>query len=172
MSALARVRRAGGGLLTVVCVAAAGIVTSSCATGGVSSQQAAIWREDMGRITRVTLETGLDKVVRKHALQIARVQDSSREIFYETLWMNREVLAEEEVRGISNARNRIVLKGRMTGAEMGMEGVYRVTWELENEVTSATAQGWHPDVVPDEVVEDFRRIYSDLMLEVRTGLIR
>lgn len=150
-----------------LCVLAAG-----CATGGVSSQSASLWREDMGRVTRVTLETGLDKIVRKYALQIARTQDSSREIYYETIWTQREVFADEDARGVTHARNRILLKGRRLESTMAGAGVYRITWELENEVTSTGADGWHPDVVPDEVIEDYRDIYSDLMLEVRTGLIR
>lgn len=147
-------------------------LVAGCASGGVSSRAANMWREDMGRVTRVTLETGLDKIVQKHALQIARTQDSSREIYYETIWMGRDVLADEEVRGVTNARNRILLKGRRLESTMAGAGVYRITWELENEVTTAGVDGWHPDVVPDQVVEDFRPIYSDLMLEVRTGLIR
>lgn len=153
--------------VALVCVLAAG-----CATGGVSSQNANLWREDMGRVTRVTLETGLDKIVRKYALQIARRQDSSREIYFETLWGERDVLADEQARGVTHARNRILVKGRRLESTMGGAGVYRITWELENEVTSMGIEGWHPDVVPEQVIADYRDIYSDLMLEVRTGLIR
>lgn len=164
-------RRSATGVPAAVAVLACGTLWG-CATGGVASQAREIWREDMGRVTRVTLETGLDKIVRKHALQIARTQDSSREIYYETLWINREVLAEEEARGVTNARNRIVLKGRRLESTMAGAGVYRITWELENEVTEVGVEGWHPDAVPGQVVEEFRPVYSDLMLEVRTGLIR
>ncbi len=148
------------------------VLSGACASGGVSTQMANIWREDMGRVTRATLETGLEKIVSKHALQIARTQEASRELYYETIWMDREVVADEEIRGVTHARNRIVLKGRATSATMAGGSVYRITWELENEVSSADAEGWHPDIVPDEVVELFRPVYSDLMLEVRTGLIR
>ena len=158
--------------MLVVGVVATSLLSGGCATGGVSGRSANLWREDMGRVTRVTLETGLDKIVRKYALQIARTQDSSREIYYETIWTEREVFADEEARGVTHARNRILLKGRRLESTMAGAGVYRITWELENEVTSMAAEGWHPDVVPDEVIEDYRNIYSDLMLEVRTGLIR
>ncbi len=147
-------------------------LAAGCASGGVSSRSADQWREDMGRVTRATLEAGLDKIVRKHALQIARMQDSSREFYYETVWTRREVLADEEVRGVTHARNRILVRGHRLESTMGGAGVYRITWELQNEVTTAGVEGWHPDVVPDQVIEDFRPIYSDLMLEVRTGLIR
>ncbi len=151
---------------------AGSLLAAGCATGGVSSRTANLWREDMGRVTRITLEAGLDKIVRKYALQIARRQDSSREIYFETIWTEREVLADEEARGVTHARNRILLKGRRLESTMAGAGVYRITWELENEVTSMGAEGWHPDAVPDGVIEDYRDIYSDLMLEVRTGLIR
>ncbi len=151
---------------------AVAVAMGACASGGVSNRMANIWREDMGRVTQATLETGLDKIVSKHALQIARTQHASREIYYETIWMDREVVADEEIRGITHARNRILLKGRALEATMAGGSVYRITWELENEVTSADAEGWHPDIVPEDVVEKFRPIYSDLRLEVRTGLIR
>ncbi len=148
------------------------LLVAACATGGVSSRSAMIWREDMGRVTRATLDVGLEKIVQKHALPLIRTQESARDIYYETLWIDREVLADEELRGVTHARNRILLKGRRLESEMGGQGVYRVTWELENEVAKAGIEGWHPDVVPGEVVEEFRPVYSDLMLEVRTGLIR
>ncbi len=149
---------AGGVLLSVL--------TVGCASGGVSSQSANHWREDMGRMSSATLNAGLDKIVRKYALQIARRTSSSHEIYYETTWTEREVLAQEQMRGVTHARNRIVLRGRR------LMNVYRVTWDLENETVTAGVEGWHPDPVPDEVVEEFRPIYSDLLLEVRTGVIR
>ena len=146
--------------LLLLCVVALG-----CASGGgVASRSQQHWREDIGRVTRGTLERGLEKIVLKHALQMNRTEAGGREIYYETQWMTREVLASEQARGVTNARNRIVLTGRQS-----MQ-VYRVTWELQNEVTSVSADGWHPDVLPPEVIERFRPIYSDLMLEVRTGI--
>ena len=80
---------------------------------------------------------------------------------------------QNEIRHLSvYARNRILLKGRRLESTMGGAGVYRITWEVENEVTSVDVEGWHPDALPGQVVEEFRPVYSDLMLEVRTGLIR
>ena len=139
-------------------------VAVACASGGVSSQAEQYWREDMGRITRGTLEQGLEKIVLKHALQMNRTEAGGRELYYETQWRTRDVLPSEEAVGVTNARNRIVLTGRQS-----MQ-VYRVIWELQNEVTGGSADGWHPSVLPPEVIELFRPIYSDLMLEVRTGI--
>ncbi len=150
------------------------LVTGACASGGILNQMSNVWSEDMGRVTRATLATGLEKIVSKHGLQIARTETegTAREIYYETIWMPRDVVADEEIRGVTHARNRIVLRGRALESTMSRDRVYRVTWELENEVSSIDTEGWHPDPVPGAVVEKFRPIYSDLMLEVRTGLIR
>ena len=145
--------------LLVLCV-----VASGCASGGVASQAEQHWREDMGRVTRGTLEQGLEKIVLKHALLMNRTEAGGRELYYETAWTTREVVPTEEAVGVTNARNRIVLTGRQSAQ------VYRVTWELQNEVTSESVAGWYPSVLPREVIEHFRPIYSDLMLEVRTGI--
>ena len=47
-----------------------------------------------------------------------------------------------------------------------------MTWELANEVTTETNSNWHPDIVPASVIAEFRPIYTDLTLEVRTGVRR
>ena len=140
------------------------VLASGCASGGVASASENHWREDVGRVTRGTLERGLEKIVQKHALQINRRESGGRELYYETQWITRGLLPSEEAGGVTNARNRIVLTGRQSLQ------VYRFTWELQNEVTSVSVSGWHPDTVPPEVIERFRPIYSDLMLEVRTGI--
>ena len=125
------------------------------------------WREDMGRMNQSTMASGLDKVVRKYGLQLAREEPSGRELYYETRWIPREILAEEEAGGTTAARNRIVVRGHLVGT-----GLYRFTWDLENEVTTAVNASWHPERVPPEVIEQFRPIYSDLALETRTGIRR
>ena len=129
------------------------------------------WREDMGRMNHQTLVEGLEKVFQKYAVQVSRDEMSAREFYYETRWVTRPVLALQDAAGATNARNRIVIRGHRL--EGGMTGsTYRVTWDVENEVTTPANPSWHPAVIPTEVVEQFRPIYSDLYLEVRTGLRR
>lgn len=130
------------------------------------------WREDMGRLNQATLEAGLDKIIRKHALRINRQEQSSQEIYYESNWVEREVVAEEQLRGVTNARNRFVLRGNTLEHEWDVVIVYRVTWELQNEVTTATGRGWFPAALPESVRNDFRPVYDDLFMEVRTGVKR
>lgn len=140
---------------------------AGCASGGVEAYAETLWREDMGRITQGTLEDGLDKMVRKYALRLNRQEEAARDLYYETAWSTRDLLATEETQGVTNARNRIVIRGRRLEA-----GVFRFSWELQNEVTTTMVAEWHAHLIPPEVVEEYRPIYSDLMLEVRTGVRR
>lgn len=144
---------------------------TACATGGVGSVERTSWREDMGRLTQSTLQAGIQKIFRKHAVRVGRQESTARDLYYESVWEPREVMATEEVNGVTNARNRIVLRGRRVQSDMG-GGLFRVTWELQNEVTSKTASDWHPGAVPDEVRERYRPVFSDLVLETRTGVRR
>ena len=139
---------------------------------GVSEVSRTYWREDLGRLNPATLAAGVQLIVQKHSLRIDRREQSVQELYYETNWVPREVVAEEEVRGVSNARNRIVIRGRALEPEFGGGNVYRIVWELQNEVTTQIGRGWHPGALPESVKESYRQVYADLFMEVRTGVKR
>ncbi len=149
------------------------VLSSGCAAlAGVREYSRTYWREDMGRMTPATLDAGVQMIIRKHAFRIDRREQSTQELYYESNWVERQVVAEEEVRGVSNARNRFVLRGRALEPEFGGGAVYRVIWELQNEVTTRIGRGWHPGALPEAVREEFRQVYDDLFMEVRTGVRR
>lgn len=154
--------------------ALATVAAAGCASGGGGAVRDTVWREDLGRTTGLTLGEGVAKIAQKHGLRIYRQElGRPRELYFELAWVPRAAVAAEEARGVTNARNRIVVRGRLL--ERGMaagDRYYRVTWEVENEVTSVTATSWHPDVIPEEVVEQFRPVFRDLAMEVRTGIRR
>ena len=143
---------------------------SGCVSAGGGPVSENFWREDLGRLNQATLEVGLAKILQKHGLRLDRQYETGRDIRWELNWVPREIVAEEEVRGVTNARNRIVIRGVESG--LGEVDFYRMTWELQNEVTSMADQNWHPDVVPASVKDEFQPVYTDLMLEVRTGVRR
>ena len=146
---------------------------SGCASSwGVREVAQTYWREDMGRLNQATLDAGLQKILEKHALRLDRRERSNQGIHYESNWIERSVQAEEHVRGVRNARNRFVIRGQALEFEWDARNVYRITWELQNEVTTTIGRGWHPATLPESVKEDFRRIYADLFMEVRTGVKR
>lgn len=159
-------------LAWVAAVTVFGGFGAGCASGGAQGYTETLWREDMGRITQGTMDDGLDKMIRKYALQLNRREVRGRDLYYEFAWQPRDLFAEEETTGITKARNRIVIRGRMLEASFDGSGVFRFTWEVENEVTSADTPEWHASVMPSEVVEQYRPIYSDLSLEVRSGVRR
>ena len=141
---------------------------AGCVSAGAGPVSRNFWREDLGRLNTATIEVALDKIIQKHALRLEQRYNEGGEVRYELSWIPREVVAEEQLRGVVNARNRILIRG----VEIGAANVdnYRMTWELANEVTTQTDSNWHPDIVPASVIEKFRPIYSDLRLEVRTGV--
>ena len=141
---------------------------AGCATTGPVAQN--YWRESLGLLNQATIEDALAKVIQKHSLRLQDRNDLGGEVRWELGWISRDVVAEEQVRGVTNARNRIVIRGVESSA--GNEDNYRMTWELANEVTTETNGNWHPDIVPAAVIAEFRPVYTDLMLEVRTGVRR
>lgn len=147
-----------------------GGVSACASTGGGVQSADNFWREDLGRLNTATLEEALGKIVQKHGLQLIQDYQTGRDIRWELNWIPREVVAEEELRGVTNARNRVVIKGVESG--IGEITLFRMTWELQNEVTSMADSNWHPDVLPEAVKEEFRPVYTDLRLEVRTGVRR
>ena len=150
------------------------LAAAGCASGGSGTASLDnVWREDMGRMTKATLSQGLAKIAQKYTLRIDRDEDRPRDMYYELAWIPRDVMADEEARGITNARNRIVLRGVLLESGFGAGGeAFRVTWQVDNEVMSAMNTSWHPDVMPAQVVEQFRPIFSDLSMEIRTALWR
>ncbi|MCY4573931.1 MAG: hypothetical protein OXF01_14140 [Gemmatimonadetes bacterium] len=143
-------------------------VIAGCATAGAVAQN--FWREDLGSLNQATIEAALTKIIQKHSLQLNQVYDQGGEIRWELTWISREVVAEEELRGVTNARNRIVIRG--VESRVGNVDNYRMTWELANEVTTESNGNWHPAIVPASVIAEFQPVYADLTLEVRTGVRR
>ena len=125
-------------------------------------------------MTKRTLVVGVEKIVQRHTLKIDRDEDRPREIYYELAWIPRDVTSEEAVFGVTKARNRIILQGRVAGTTSVTTAAdtYRVTWELHNEIASVVKPEWHTGRIPEAVIENFRTIFSDLSMEVRSGVDR
>ena len=50
--------------------------------------------------------------------------------------------------------------------------VYRVTFEVLNQVRTNLSPEWHGGSIPREVVERYREVLTDMELELRTGIRR
>ncbi len=148
------------------------LALADCASSGGAAVTDSYWRTEIGRVSPSMLQGAIDKVFRKHAIVLRRsqFQSGAREIWFETEWTSRQIMATEEGVGVTAARNRLVLRGYRLEAQWDGDSVYRLVWQLENEVTSAASPDWHPAPLPDEVRDRYRPVLSDLELELRSGL--
>lgn len=149
------------------CVAV--VVVIGCASSGGTSLSDSYWRVDMGRTTQAALHGALDKVFSKHAVVVRREQSvpGDRQLRFETEWVSRQVLATEQGAGVTDARNRIVLVANQLDMQWSGASVYRLRWQVENEVVSGGNSDWHPAVLPNEVRDTYRPVFTDLETEIR-----
>lgn len=148
-------------------------VAGACATTGTSTVSDSQWREELGRVTQSALETSLEKIFRKHGVVVRRTQAEvgDRDLRFETEWVARTVLAVEEAIGVTGARNRIVITASRIGdgESAGSAVLYRTRWHVENQATAVANPEWHAAPIPDEVAENYRSVFSDLEMEIRTS---
>ena len=138
------------------------LMAGACATGGPRVNDDSLWREDMGLVSSAAWRVGLNRMLRKYALQLFLAETRGTDLYYETAWETRELLAHERAGNVTAARNRIVFRGRSVGRD------YQFSWELQNEVTTVEDRTWHPGPLPDEVREEYRTtLYRDLVMEIR-----
>lgn len=147
----------------------AGCASSS---GGEGDEAADTFEEQVGRVLFGLLREGMDKILPKYRLAVRRAEEQYATLYYETEWQERVVTPEEEARGVVEARQRAIIRGRRVGQTLDGEGEFRVTLTAENQVRTETDPSWHPTPAPPSFFEHWRTVYSDLRLEVQTGVRR
>lgn len=150
------------------------LTLSGCATGGGggSSSGDALYREDLGRVMLQPLLRAREKIWGKHSIPIYREEDTARTFLFESQWMPRQVTAEEALGGATGGRNRVFIRGTLTGENLDGTPVFRGRYEVENQIQTQANPDWFPAPMPPEVRQIFKRVYDDLMLELRSGIIR
>ena len=142
----------------------------ACASGGGGGGGSELlYREDIGRVLYQPLEIARQKIWTKHSIPLLREENAGRNLMWESHWIERTPLASELALG---ARNRVTMRGYQVGENLDGTGNYRMTWEVQNQIRTAATPEWHPVPFPDEVRDIFRRVYNDLMMEVRAGVRR
>lgn len=147
---------------------------AGCASGGGGGTNTS-FRSDMGRLLQRPLEEARIKIWGLHQIPLYREQTDPQRVTYESEWMPRQPTPAEEVAGVYAARNQIVIRGRRIEEAMDMNAggsVYRVTFEILNQVQSDDGPDWHGRAIPREVVEMYREVLTDMELELRTGVRR
>lgn len=156
------------------CVPFFAMVVAGCASAGGAApdEPSATFQEEMGRVMLPLLEEGLLKIFPKYNLAIRRREAQYGTLYYETEWRPRELTATERELGVLDARQRAILRGRRSSTDPSGGGVFRVSFEAENEVRTRADENWHPAPAPDEFFEFWRDVAMDLTMEIRAGLRR
>lgn len=104
-------------------------------------------------------------LVNKYQFQIARTEESPREIYLETAWKDRSVFADEVKMQITAAQTRFIVRGKLRHA-----GQYKLHLYANNEVQYEGNYQWEPgpvskmlreylDGIADECRTEFRLLY-------------
>ncbi len=158
-----------GALLASFTILAAG---GACASGG-GGPSGDVYREDLGRVLSLPLQEARQKIWTKHGIPVEREEKTSRSLRVQSQWMLRQPEPAEAAEGVTQARNQIILTGRLLEGQMDYsDGVLRVTFEVSNQVRSEAVPEWHPAPMPSAIRDEFRKVYSDMRLEVGTGVRR
>lgn len=160
-------KRPGAGIGLLVALV---ILLGGCASTGGQERSSTDYSENMGRVLYSTLMEGMQTILPRYNLALERREEQFSTLHFQTEWKPREVTAEEEQNNVIQAQERLVLRGRRTGTEPDGEGLFRVRLEAQNRVRSRSRSDWHPAPVPDEFVERWREIATELTLEIRTGV--
>ena len=157
-------------LSLLLCVLAlAGCASSG---GGGDDESSAVYRESMGQVVLPPLQEAREKIWQRHNIHLYREESAFRSIYYESEWIPREPTPEEVAAGATSAGNRVVIRGRRAGETMDGVPSFSVTHEVQNQVRTAEHPEWHPAPMPEPVLEEYRRIYADLRMEVQAGIRR
>lgn len=148
------------------------LVVGACASAG-GGGGGDVYRENLGRVLLGPLEEARLLIWNKHGIPVEREERGGQDVRVESTWMPRAPEPAEAAAGVVEARNRVVLDARFLEREMDMsDGVYRVTFEVRNQIRTESIPDWHPGPMPDVVRERFQRVYNDMRLEVATGVRR
>lgn len=145
---------------------------AGCATSGGGSRGASVLRRDIGAVMVAPLTAAREKIFGRYTIPVLREEDTARSLYWESQWLPRNLTPEESAAGVTEARNRVFLRGNYVDERLDGTVVVRVRYEVENYVRTATDPEWHPGAMPPTVEERFDGIYKDLMLELRVGIIR
>ncbi len=147
------------------------VILAACASGGGGGLSSRYSR-DLGRQLVPTLEEARLKVWAKHNWHIYRQEDNQTRVYWESQWRPFEPGTGAAVTGATEARMRIIIRGRSVVAELDGGYQFRVTFEGDYEVAGGTSPDWRPAPIPEEAEDAFDLVFNDMSLEIRTGVRR
>ena len=147
------------------------MILAACASGGTGGLSSRYTR-DLGRQLIPTLEEAVMKVWAKDNWHVQRRESTQTRVLWESQWRLFEPPAGPAVTGPTEARMRIIIRGRGMVAELDGGLQFRVTFDGEYEVRGGVSTDWRPAPAPDEAEDVFDQVFNDMSLEIRTGVRR
>jgi len=111
------------------------------------------------------IQMGVEKIFQKWKLTVFRFEETYSTVYYETEWTLREPYPTEEAQGATQARERIILEGRRGG------DFFRVQFRGDCELLVSGMDGWQRVAMSDPARQQFQRVFSDLEMETRAGIV-
>lgn len=151
------------------------LALAGCASGGSAGSGAnpsESYTRDFGRLLVPTLDEARLKVWAKHNWHVRREQVEYQNIYWESDWRPFNVPESMAITGPTEARGRIIIRGRRVADELDGRGLYRVTFVGEYQVRGGSSEQWRPGDIPEDAEDVFAQVAGDLALEVRTGVRR
>ncbi len=147
------------------------MILAACASGGGGGLSTRYSR-DLGRHLLPTLGEARLKVWAKHNWHVRREEREQQNVYWESDWRAFNPPEGGALTGPTEARIRILVRGRRMVAELDGGAQYRVTLEGVYEVSGGTSSEWRPAPIPEEAEDVFDQVYNDMSLEIRTGIRR
>ena len=150
------------------------LLLAGCASAGGSGGASSIdgFQRDLGRLLVPTLAEARMKVWAKHNWHLRREQSETQNLYWESEWRAFNAPEGSAVTGPSEARGRIIIRGRRVAGELDGGAQFRVTMYGEYEVRGGASDQWRPASPSEDVERVFNTVAGDLSLEVRTGIRR
>ncbi len=155
-------------LLCVPCV----VVLAACASGGGGGSMSSQYSRDLGRHLVPTLAEARLKVWAKHNWHLFREELEVQNVYWESDWRAFNPPAGGALTGPTDARMRILIRGRRMVQELDGGAQYRTSLVGEYEVSGGTSSQWRPAPIPQEAEDVFDLVFNDMSLEIRTGVRR
>jgi len=140
-----------------------------CAAFPESSKGTYSTRVGTGTATDIKVYT--PRILNKYHYDIARFEESSDQLYFQTYWNNRSPFEDEEEMGIVDARTRFIITTRSRSRSGMRPGVMNtVRLEVENQVRFRDEDEWKRVDVSDDLQSFVRNIVLELRSEIDTGV--
>lgn len=140
------------------------LLSTACASGRPANP---VYRRDIGTATIGDAVSLGEQVLMRYGFEVDQM-NTEPDIRIVTHWKARQPMRDEAALGVTAAENRIIITGRMRGAqELGV--LYTVNMVIENRVQVARSTEWTEALstdlfreYADGITNDYRQLISNI----------